>query len=187
MLARPCRWYGYCMGSEDIVGAYVEGRISRRTLVRRLMAAGVSIGAASAYAQLLASPSSAEAKHVSTYYDQPGYYSSPNAPQPWVEVVTSKRKRARKKGVEVKAGNANESVSLDIHVEAKRNGKWRKASKVHRVDHVSANGSVKVKLKVDKPTRKQLKKKKKVLVRGVALAEDAHSNRRTVRSSKRLT
>ena len=175
------------MGSKDIVGAYVEGRISRRTLVRRLVAAGVSVGAASAYAQLLASPSTAEAKHVSTYYEQPGYYSSPNPPEPWVEVRTSKRKRARKKGVDVRAGIDNESVSLDIHVEAKRNGKWRKASKVHRVDHVTVQSSVDVRLKLDKPTRKQLKKKKNVRVRGVVRAEDAHSNRKTVRSARKLT
>jgi hypothetical protein len=41
------------MSREQIVTAYLEGRISRRTLVRRLAAAGVSVGAAVAYARSL--------------------------------------------------------------------------------------------------------------------------------------
>lgn len=42
------------MSSHDLVNAYMDGRISRRTLIRRLLAAGVSIGAATSYAHLLA-------------------------------------------------------------------------------------------------------------------------------------
>jgi hypothetical protein len=42
------------MSSTELVNAFVEGRISRRTLIRRLAAAGVSIGAAVSYAHLLA-------------------------------------------------------------------------------------------------------------------------------------
>ena len=41
------------MSSEQIVNAYVQGEISRRTLVRRLLAGGISLGAAVSYAQLL--------------------------------------------------------------------------------------------------------------------------------------
>lgn len=42
------------MSQEELVNAYVEGEISRRTLIRRLVAGGVALGAATAYAQLLA-------------------------------------------------------------------------------------------------------------------------------------
>ena len=41
------------MSQEDLIDAYVSGEISRRTFVRRLAAAGVSLAAAGAYAQLL--------------------------------------------------------------------------------------------------------------------------------------
>jgi hypothetical protein len=42
------------VSSQELVNAYVEGRISRRTLIRRLVAGGVSLGAAVSYAHLLA-------------------------------------------------------------------------------------------------------------------------------------
>jgi hypothetical protein len=41
------------MSAEELVNAYVEGRVSRRTLIRRLTAAGMSMGAAVSYAHLL--------------------------------------------------------------------------------------------------------------------------------------
>lgn len=42
------------MSKQELVEAYVEGRVSRRVFMRRLVAAGVSLGAASAYAAALA-------------------------------------------------------------------------------------------------------------------------------------
>jgi hypothetical protein len=42
------------VSSQELVSAYVDGRISRRTLIRRLVAGGVSLGAAVSYAHLLA-------------------------------------------------------------------------------------------------------------------------------------
>src|SRR5215210_5936399 len=41
------------MSSSEIVESFLRGEISRRTLVRRLMAAGVSLSAAVAYSELL--------------------------------------------------------------------------------------------------------------------------------------
>ncbi len=41
------------MSKEELVEAYMDGRISRRTFVRRLIAAGVSAAAAAAYAAAL--------------------------------------------------------------------------------------------------------------------------------------
>ena len=41
------------MSRHELVSAFLEGRITRRTLVRRLVAGGVSTGAAISYAQML--------------------------------------------------------------------------------------------------------------------------------------
>jgi hypothetical protein len=41
------------MSAEEVARAYSEGRISRRSLVRRLVAGGISFGAAVSYAHLL--------------------------------------------------------------------------------------------------------------------------------------
>jgi hypothetical protein len=38
---------------QELVSAFLEGRVSRRTLIRRLIAGGVSTGAAISYAQML--------------------------------------------------------------------------------------------------------------------------------------
>jgi hypothetical protein len=42
------------MSRQELVTAFLEGQISRRTLIRRLIAGGVSAGAAISYAQVLA-------------------------------------------------------------------------------------------------------------------------------------
>ena len=41
------------MSRQELVSAFLEGRISRRTLIRGLIAGGISTGAAVSYAQLL--------------------------------------------------------------------------------------------------------------------------------------
>ena len=51
------------MPQRDLVDAYLDGRISRRTLIRRLVAGGISVGAAVSYAHLLR-PESASARPV---------------------------------------------------------------------------------------------------------------------------
>jgi hypothetical protein len=42
------------MSREELVSAYLEGGMSRRTFIKRLVAAGTSVGAAVSYAHLLA-------------------------------------------------------------------------------------------------------------------------------------
>jgi hypothetical protein len=42
------------MSKQELVEAYVQGRLTRRVFVRRLVAAGITLGAASAYAAALA-------------------------------------------------------------------------------------------------------------------------------------
>jgi hypothetical protein len=41
------------MSKEELVEAYLDGRVDRRTFIRKLVAAGVSMGAAVTYAQAL--------------------------------------------------------------------------------------------------------------------------------------
>jgi hypothetical protein len=55
------------VGQGDLVTAYLDGQISRRTLVRRLVAAGVSFGAAVSYAHVL-NPERASARADSDHY-----------------------------------------------------------------------------------------------------------------------
>lgn len=58
------------MSAPELVNAFAEGRISRRTLIRRLVASGVSFGAAVAYAHLLA-PGRAPARMLGDEYRPP--------------------------------------------------------------------------------------------------------------------
>jgi hypothetical protein len=55
------------LSRQEVVDAYLDGRISRRTLIRRLVAAGVSAGAAVSYAHLL-NPQRAQAAGDSDHY-----------------------------------------------------------------------------------------------------------------------
>ena len=55
------------MSQDELVGAYIEGAITRRTLIRRLVAAGVSLGAATAYAHHLAPKAAAKGSGLNEY------------------------------------------------------------------------------------------------------------------------
>ena len=58
------------MSSQELVDAYVHGRMSRRALIRRLIAGGVSLGAAVSYAHLL-DPERAAARAFGDIYPEP--------------------------------------------------------------------------------------------------------------------
>jgi hypothetical protein len=63
------------LSSAEVVDSFLRGEISRRTLIRRLVAAGVSLSAALAYSELLR-PNWALASHQCTdeFYDLYGFY-----------------------------------------------------------------------------------------------------------------
>jgi hypothetical protein len=63
------------MSRDELVNAYIEGSVSRRTFIRRLVAAGVSLGAAVSYAHLL-SPTRAGAQTGADFYN-PDFYRPP--------------------------------------------------------------------------------------------------------------
>lgn len=67
------------MSQEELIGAFVEGQISRRTFVRRLVAAGVSLSAASSYAYLISAERAQAAEGSFDFYspevcDYYGYF-----------------------------------------------------------------------------------------------------------------
>ncbi len=75
------------MSDAELVDAYMDGRISRRTLIRRLVAAGVSLGAASAYAHHLAPNAGAKGAGSSEY------------PRVQLRILTDETKEVGKDGV----------------------------------------------------------------------------------------
>ena len=56
------------MSQGDLLNAYVDGRLSRRTLIRRLVAGGLSFGAAVSYAHLLGQERAQAAGDVPDHY-----------------------------------------------------------------------------------------------------------------------
>ena len=68
------------MSTDELVNAYVDGGVSRRTFIRRLVAGGISLGAAVSYAHLLA-PERAGASPATN----PDFYT---APQPRLDVAS---------------------------------------------------------------------------------------------------
>ena len=81
------------MSSPELTAAYAEGRISRRTFVRRLIAGGVSFGAAVAYAHLL-NPERAAARALGDEYSFIGV-NAQILPQDLDTVIEEERIRVR--------------------------------------------------------------------------------------------
>ncbi|UJA20608.1 hypothetical protein HJD18_10585 [Thermoleophilia bacterium SCSIO 60948] len=118
------------MSNEELVNAYAQGRISRRTMIQGLVAAGVSAGAAVSYAHLLA-PERARAgsrgfadEYPSTCFDN----------YPSIDMLILDRKIAavrREEKLRVKArfaradfeyGTNLEAVDMRLTAVAKKNG-----------------------------------------------------------------
>lgn len=57
------------MSQQELIHAYREGGMSRRTLIRRLIASGVSLGAAVGYAHLFAPAAEAESRFNEDFYE----------------------------------------------------------------------------------------------------------------------
>jgi hypothetical protein len=60
------------MSQEELVEAYVHGQLSRRRFIRRLLASGVSIGAAIAYANIAPGPAAGDPNAHSSSLDHYG-------------------------------------------------------------------------------------------------------------------
>src|SRR5215212_7909413 len=59
------------MSQQELIDTYREGGMSRRTLIRRLVASGISLGAAMSYAHIFAPAAGAEDRrnHADSYED----------------------------------------------------------------------------------------------------------------------
>jgi hypothetical protein len=70
------------VSKDELVGAYIEGRISRRAFVRGLMVAGVSVAAAIAYSDTLlgSGPSVRVGQYGDEYYYGDQYYGGATGP-----------------------------------------------------------------------------------------------------------
>jgi len=59
------------MPDEELVNAYVEGRISRRVFIRRLVAGGIGLGAALTYAEVLGASAASAKTPGGEHHHQP--------------------------------------------------------------------------------------------------------------------
>lgn len=102
------------MSSSELVDAFVDGRISRRTFIRRLAAAGVSVGAAVSYAHLLAPDAQSRRRGFTDEY-----------PDVDIEILSSDLDRViRSERLKVRV-MTNEHVTLDLFAYAKRGGELK--------------------------------------------------------------
>lgn len=112
------------MSESELVNAYVEGQISRRLFVRRMVALGVSAGAAISYAHLLTDQAAASAPG-DFYGDHYGcdFYETP--PTATVKVKPQRKRsvvRNRKVKLAIKtSGNG----SFELKVLVKHKGSFR--------------------------------------------------------------
>jgi len=102
------------MSKEQLVDAYLEGRITRRTFMRRLVAAGVSLSAAAAYAAALG-PSARAASFDLTADGYDGYDGYDYYPPTAVRVLRFSVKRSPH-GVKVSWKTAFEVDTLGYNV-----------------------------------------------------------------------
>jgi dienelactone hydrolase len=108
------------MSREDLVEAYVEGGISRRTFIRRLVAGGVSFGAAVSYAHLLA-PARAEAATTGYGGDGRDHYE----PEIMIEIRAKKLRRVLlTNSIEVHV-TGNDNAAFTLVAQAKDKGKLK--------------------------------------------------------------
>jgi len=129
----------------ELVDAYIEGRITRRTFMRRLVAAGVSLSAASAYAAALGPAARAAPLDLTAdaYDGYDGYdYYGPTA----VRVLRFSVKRSQR-GVNVAWKTAFEAETLGFNVfrsgglRTRRLNRSLLAAKGHRADYVFVDRS----------------------------------------------
>src|SRR3954451_8040618 len=107
------------MSSEELVRAYVDGGVSRRTFIRRLVGGGVSLSAAISYAYLL-SPQRAGAAAGSGGDGRDHY-----EPEIGVDIVTTRLRRALKIGnLEVHI-TSNDATTFTLEVQIKANRKLK--------------------------------------------------------------
>ena len=143
------------MSQDELVGAYIEGTITRRTLIRRLVAAGVSLGAATAYAHHLAPKAAAKGSGPSEY------------PSVRLRILSETTKEiAKDKGVRVRVRSADPcDLTLELRVE--QGNTWYQLG-VKEVKFGQSGGKKEVLIKFSDSGELNRKKKSRVFVTAIS-------------------
>ncbi|MGH2956416.1 MAG: hypothetical protein ACRDL6_05405 [Solirubrobacterales bacterium] len=183
------------MSRDELVNAYLEGGVSRRTFIRRLVGAGVTLGAAVSYAHLL-SPERAGAQTAN-----PDFY---RAPQVSLDVASKSGPALVKNGAVEVFISVQESAQIQLTAvataaaggagaaAAKRKRKKAKPRTVASlVVDFPAGGQQLIKMPLNRAGRKLFKRARKAKVLVSATATDrqgavtAVSAERTVKGAKK--
>jgi hypothetical protein len=136
------------MSQQELLDAYLDGQISRRTLIRRLAATGIGLGAAVSYAHLLAPKARAVPDPADAHYP---IVDLKIKTLDLADVIEHKRLRVRVR--------ADEEVTVNLFAETRKNGQSvLLGSQFCRLD---AAGRRRVKIPLDnvKPLRNRQKVK----------------------------
>jgi len=159
------------MSQDELVGAYIEGSITRRTLIRRLVAAGVSLGAATAYAHHLAPKAAAKGFGPQEY------------PRVKLRILTDATKEVAKDGVLRVRVKSADPCTLYISATVAQGVSWAETGdKTVKF----GNGGGKKVINVKIPDADQLDKKKKSEATVQAISNEGIYNPVVASKSKEL-
>jgi hypothetical protein len=148
---------------EELVQAYIEGGLSRRAFIRRLVAAGVSVGAAASYAHLLAPPEAAADAQVSL---------DDHYPELDIGVRSGSIKRVAETGVvRIRVEVAGEGGTVQLGVDVRHRGRRRLIGR--RKVGFPTPGSRVVKVPISDRGRAILASRERASLRVTATALDA--------------
>ncbi len=156
------------MSQQELITTYREGGMSRRTLIRRLVASGVSLGAAISYAHLFAPRAEAEARNHADFYED--FYPS--------DVRLSIRSHTVN-GV-VKTGqvrvfvHTDDATEITFKVFTKIRGKLRRIG-VKTVKFPAAGSRV-VKIRIGDGARRLLRRRDRKWIKVTAVARDTNES-----------
>jgi hypothetical protein len=160
------------MSREELVSSYLAGTISRRTFARRLVAMGVSAGAAVSYAQLL-SQEKAQAADRQDFYGVDGLR---------VRIITSKLERLIAKWRLKILIHTDELAEFKVIAEAKIDGD---TVVIARKELALSAGSNRIRIKIRKEVRDKIAEQKKLNVTLTVTGHAPPDNLTSVETDKR--
>ena len=161
------------MSREELVSSYLAGTISRRTFARRLVAMGVSAGAAVSYAQLL-SQEKAEAADRADFYGVDGLQ---------VRIRTGKLERLINRWRLRTRIHTDELAQFKAIAEAKIDGK---TYVIARKEFALSAGTHRLRLKVRKEVRDMILEQKQLRVTLTVTGSAPPDHQTTVDTDTRL-
>lgn len=172
------------MSSEDLVSAYVDGQISRRAFVRRLVAGGVSLGAATSYSYLLTSERAAAAGDDFEFYsrDDCEFVNDFYGPDGKARILGKRRGvLLRKKRVTV-SFQISEPSQVRVAVKIRHNGGFVKIGE--KKFGCNSAGTFKVDVPINGKGLKLIRSKRRPRIKVAVTAADWCRNRSTYRDKK---